>query len=52
MTSLFRCIDCGSYTLSTQHCGKPTQSPHPAKYSSQDKYRKYRQEAKRRQGLL
>jgi len=32
------------YTLSDicVHCGKPTHSPHPARYSPEDKYGKYR----------
>ncbi|MCX8195358.1 MAG: RNA-protein complex protein Nop10, partial [Candidatus Micrarchaeota archaeon] len=30
-----KCKKCGAYTLDEQHCGGPTSSPHPPKYSPQ-----------------
>ena len=41
---MFRCVDCGRYTLSEKcpHCGGRTVTPHPARYSPDDKYARYR----------
>ncbi|MCW3988294.1 MAG: RNA-protein complex protein Nop10 [Candidatus Bathyarchaeota archaeon] len=42
---LRRCVGCGKYTMHVErcpHCGKDVKSPHPAKYSPDDKYIKYR----------
>jgi len=42
---LRKCEKCGSYTLKEDvcpHCGGPVKSPHHAKFSMDDKYRKYR----------
>ena len=41
---LRRCIECGAYTLKAQcpKCGSDTKSAHPAKYSPDDKYARYR----------
>ncbi|MFW9886560.1 MAG: RNA-protein complex protein Nop10 [Candidatus Thorarchaeota archaeon] len=51
MTGLFRCIECKQYTLEEDKCpkcGGSVVSPRPPKYSPQDRYGKYRREAKRR----
>ncbi|MFX1262135.1 MAG: RNA-protein complex protein Nop10 [Promethearchaeota archaeon] len=51
MTRLFKCIDCDQYTLEEEKCpvcGGPVVSPKPPKYSPQDRYGKYRRDAKRR----
>jgi len=42
---LRKCERCGSYTLREDvcpKCGGPVKSPHPAKFSMDDKYRRYR----------
>jgi H/ACA ribonucleoprotein complex subunit 3 len=41
---LRRCEDCGQYTLKDRcpKCGGRTLSPHPAKFSMDDRYQKYR----------
>jgi H/ACA ribonucleoprotein complex subunit 3 len=42
---LRKCKNCGSYTLVTSvcpHCGGSLTIPHPAKFSPDDKYLKYR----------
>lgn len=42
---LRRCEGCKKYTLRTDHCqycGGKVRIPHPAKYSPNDKYAKYR----------
>ncbi|KYH39648.1 MAG: Nucleolar RNA-binding protein Nop10p [Candidatus Bathyarchaeota archaeon B26-2] len=42
---LRRCVDCGRYTLkkdSCPYCGGTLRIPHPAKFSPDDKYAKYR----------
>jgi H/ACA ribonucleoprotein complex subunit 3 len=41
---LRRCIKCGQYTLKDQcpKCGGKVISPHPAKFSMDDRYQKYR----------
>jgi len=45
MKRMKRCTVCGAYTLDETHCGKVTSSPHPPKYSIDDKYAKYRRAA-------
>ncbi len=42
--SLRRCRTCRSYTLlgTCPHCGAATGTPHPARFSPQDPYAKYR----------
>ncbi len=45
MKRMRRCSLCNSYTLDQTHCGKEAASPHPPKFSIQDKYAKYRREA-------
>jgi H/ACA ribonucleoprotein complex subunit 3 len=42
---LRKCEKCGGYTLRKEacpHCGGKTRVPHPAKFSPDDKYLKYR----------
>lgn len=42
---LRRCEKCGTYTLkidTCSHCGGKVRIPHPAKFSPDDKYMKYR----------
>ena len=42
---LRKCDKCGSYTLKDDHCprcGGSVKAPHPAKFSMDDKYRRYR----------
>ncbi|MCK4279855.1 MAG: RNA-protein complex protein Nop10 [Candidatus Thorarchaeota archaeon] len=51
MTQLYKCADCGYYTLDDSKCpkcGKRVKTPHPARYSPQDKYGDYRRRAKKR----
>ncbi|MBS3793448.1 MAG: RNA-protein complex protein Nop10 [Candidatus Thorarchaeota archaeon] len=51
MTHLFKCKECDRYTLDSEtcpHCGGDVGNPHPARYSPQDKYGKYRRAAKRK----
>ncbi|MFW9799458.1 MAG: RNA-protein complex protein Nop10 [Candidatus Thorarchaeota archaeon] len=54
MTRLFKCKACGHYTLedrSCPKCGESVVTPHPPKYSPQDRYGEYRRKAKKRAGL-
>ncbi|MDP7207011.1 MAG: RNA-protein complex protein Nop10, partial [Candidatus Bathyarchaeota archaeon] len=47
---LRRCKLCGLYTLQTDSCpkcGGPVKLPYPAKFSLEDKYRKYRLKMRR-----
>ncbi len=41
---LRKCKNCQTYTLrdKCEKCGGPAVSPHPAKFSMDDKYRKYK----------
>ncbi|TFG20429.1 MAG: ribosome biogenesis protein [Promethearchaeota archaeon] len=42
---LYFCPKCNTYTLSPKECtkcGTKVKTPHPPKYSPQDKYQKYR----------
>ncbi len=41
-----KCTKCSRYTLkeACPACGAPTRIPHPAKFSPEDKYAKYRME--------
>jgi H/ACA ribonucleoprotein complex subunit 3 len=42
---LRKCVDCEEYTLNVKFCpkcGGKTMIPHPAKFSPDDKYAKYR----------
>ncbi len=47
-----KCSVCGSFTMKSEHCGKKTMSPQPAKFSPEDKYGKYRRIAKKEKGLI
>ncbi len=44
MKKIKKCPVCSGYTLSStcKTCGKETVSPHPAKYSPEDRYGRYR----------
>lgn len=42
MKRMKRCSVCGKYTLDEAHCGIAASSPHPPKFSIDDKYAKYR----------
>jgi len=47
---LRKCTRCGRYTLNKEgcpHCGGNVRIPHPAKFSPDDKYLKYRMAMKR-----
>ena len=37
-----KCAACGLYTMKEAHCGLPTKTAHPPKFSPEDKYAKYR----------
>jgi len=41
-----KCNSCGVYTLKEKcpKCNQPTASPHPASFSPEDKYGKYRRQ--------
>jgi H/ACA ribonucleoprotein complex subunit 3 len=41
---LLKCSECGSYTMkeACPRCGKLTVTVHPARYSPDDKYARYR----------
>lgn len=41
---MLKCSDCGRYTLSVKcpYCGGKTVTVHPARYSPDDKYARYR----------
>jgi len=42
---LRKCVQCGKYTLNLEkcpYCGGVVRVPHPARFSPQDKYAKYR----------
>ena len=49
MTYIRYCTQCHEYTLAQQckHCKKPTISKHPARFSPQDHYGKYRRALKK-----
>lgn len=49
---ILKCRVCKEYTMKEEHCGKKTISPQPMKYSPEDKYGKYRRQAKKQQGLI
>lgn len=47
---LRKCTNCNNYTMNKlicPYCGGQTKNPHPPKYSTQDKYGKYRRAAKK-----
>jgi H/ACA ribonucleoprotein complex subunit 3 len=42
---LRKCVSCGEYTMNTESCpkcGGTVKMPHPAKFSMDDPYRRYR----------
>jgi len=49
-----RCPACGAYTFRDvcPSCGSPTGSAHPPRFSPEDKWGKYRREAKKRWGYV
>jgi H/ACA ribonucleoprotein complex subunit 3 len=50
---LRKCVACGRYTLQTDFCpscGSKVHVPHPAKFSPDDKYLRYRVALKRECG--
>ena len=50
MPLLRKCTQCGRYTLSQDKCpvcGGPLRTPHPARFSPEDRYGKYRRMLKR-----
>jgi H/ACA ribonucleoprotein complex subunit 3 len=51
MPHLFKCTECNKYTLEDDrcpYCGGKVSSPAPPRFSPQDKYGKYRRDAKRK----
>ncbi|MFA4982813.1 MAG: nucleolar RNA-binding Nop10p family protein [Candidatus Micrarchaeia archaeon] len=46
MNCILRCSICGKYTLDLAHCGKETRRAHPPKFMIEDRYAKYRREAR------
>ena len=46
MKRMRKCAACGKYTLEQSHCGAGTISPHPPKFSIEDKYAAYRRAAR------
>jgi rRNA maturation protein Nop10 len=46
MKKLRRCAKCGEYTLQEAHCGLPTRSAHPAKWSPADRFAGHRRRAR------
>jgi len=47
MKHILKCLKCQAYTMKVVHCGEKTIPPQPAKWSPEDKYGKYRLEARR-----
>lgn len=43
-TLMLKCSSCGKYTISEKcpYCGEKTATVHPARYSPDDKYARYR----------
>ncbi len=46
MKRLRKCSVCGEYTMQQEHCGAPTITSYPPKYSPEDKYAEQRRKAK------
>lgn len=42
MKRMRKCEVCSNYTLDEFHCNQATHSPHPPKFSIEDRYAKYR----------
>lgn len=50
MKKLLFCAGCSAYTMKEVHsCGSRTATREPAKWSPEDKYGKYRREARRKE---
>ncbi|MBI4153031.1 ribosome biogenesis protein [Candidatus Woesearchaeota archaeon] len=47
MKHILKCPKCREYTMKEEHCGEKTLRPQPAKWSPEDKYGKYRLEARK-----
>ncbi|KYK29869.1 MAG: ribosome biogenesis protein [Candidatus Proteinoplasmatales archaeon SG8-5] len=44
---ILKCVDCGSYTLKKEcACGGSAVTPHPPRFSPEDRYGKYRRQLK------
>ncbi len=57
MKHILKCLSCGKYTLNEKcSCGGNAVTPKPAKYNPEDKYARYRREAKmpelKKRGLI
>ena len=57
MEHIFKCTECNKYTMKEVcSCGQKTIDSRPPKYSPEDKYGKYRREAKeqerKKQGII
>lgn len=52
MKRISKCVVCGAYTMKDTHCNQKTLGPKPAKYSPEDKFGKYRRQAKKEKGLV
>lgn len=53
MRHILKCLNCGSYGLAEScDCGSKRIHPNPPKYTPNDKYGKYRREAKMLQSRL
>ncbi len=51
MSQIFKCKQCGEYTLNEKKCSKcggKVGNPRPPKFSPEDKYGDYRRKAKRK----
>ena len=46
MKKMRKCTSCGKYTLEELHCGADTKTPHPPRFSIDDKYASYRRQAR------
>lgn len=44
MNCIKRCPACKEYTMDKTHCGKATITPHPPRYTVEDKYARCRRE--------
>ncbi|MCX8198295.1 MAG: RNA-protein complex protein Nop10 [Candidatus Micrarchaeota archaeon] len=48
MKKMRKCVSCGAYTLSAQHCGEATKPAHPPKFTIEDRYAHYRRKMRER----
>ncbi|MFH1210884.1 MAG: RNA-protein complex protein Nop10 [archaeon] len=51
---ILRCSKCNAYTLKDKcpKCGEKTLTPKPARFSPEDKWGKWRRQAKKEQGVI